>query len=146
MPAFLGIAPLFWYIVSGSVLLVFGMMIGVLLTGLGRAAAKPAPKPTHSPSGHPLRYIQDGRPWLRGFTVDPTLHVNTVPSASSQPATPVPEWMIEKPLVARKQVIGTDGPTLRQIYEQRTGKPFPMDHPLDSTQSWVPPTDDDGVA
>jgi hypothetical protein len=86
MPAFLGIAPLFWYIVSGATLVVFGMMIGILLTGLGRAAAKPAPRWTPPPSGHPLGHV--------------------------------PAWLIEdiKP------------------------------HPLDSTQSWVPPTDDDGVA
>lgn len=43
MPAFLGIPPLFWYMVAGAVLLVIGMTIGILLAGLGRAAAKHAP-------------------------------------------------------------------------------------------------------
>lgn len=43
MPAFLGIPPLFWYMVAGAVLLVIGMVIGILLAGLGRTAAKPAP-------------------------------------------------------------------------------------------------------
>lgn len=43
MPAFLGIPPLFWYMVAGAVLLVIGMTIGILLAGLGRTAAKPPP-------------------------------------------------------------------------------------------------------
>jgi hypothetical protein len=45
MPAFFGIPPLFWDMVTAALLLVFGMTIGIVLAGLGRAAAKPQHPP-----------------------------------------------------------------------------------------------------
>lgn len=85
MPAFLGIPPLFWYMVAGAVLLVIGMTIGILLAGLGRTAAKPPP-------------ITDAEAAELSRIYEKSMGTPAVPSDTPPP----PDWLIEVQAASEK--------------------------------------------